>query len=99
MKVKINVTQRDIELGKKKSCEGCPHGIAIKRRLICELQVLVGHGNVFIWRHGWPLDFKIPTPQMVSLWMTNFDNYRFVEPIRYFLDIPVRYLRAGKGPQ
>ena len=82
-KIRINVTQRDIDWGKVADSECCPIQIAIARRGFPKCSV--GTSMVFF-----PGGIKSTLPQVAQDWEFNYDCCQ-VEPVKPFsftLEIP-----------
>ena len=96
MKVKINVTQRDIDRGEYDSCLNCPNAIAIRRHLKSKYR-----NELKVYKHYVETNSATlaDMPAIAHDWISSYDQEEKVRPFTYALDIPARYLRAGKRPQ
>lgn len=92
MKVRINVTKRDIELGTRNESESCPLARAIGRRVTASLSVgsasvQIGRGTNFCDWHN------ILLPEDAAQFIDRFDFGLNVKPFTFTFDIPEEFLR------
>lgn len=77
--MKIEVTERDILLGKKNSTTDDPISRAIRRRIKYESLVSVGSPTVLIGNKVFDL------PKKMINWIDNYDRGSKVDPITFIL--------------
>lgn len=83
-KVRINVTKRDIELGKPGEGEGCPIALAARRHP--ELKgCAVGLGLIGTEALGYD---SMPLPEEARRFVVDFDDGRPVAPFSFTLEVP-----------
>lgn len=94
--VAVNVSQKDIKLGKKGECSGCPVAIAVKRQLGL-LDCYVGSPDIdLVPRNGrW---FSTAMPTVVSRFVMLFDRREPVSPFTFTLEVPTRFVRKSGVP-
>lgn len=92
MRVTISVTKRDIERGCRSECCSCPVARAINRRLkeTYKTHVSVSYLRVFK-RHS--VNWGTLLPIRVMTFVDQFDDSKAVNPFRFSIDIPKKYLR------
>lgn len=79
MEAIINVTQSDIDNGKKDSCVACPIALALNRIAPCR-----------VFKQGIAIysTFRIvPIPQSVKMFIQKFDAGLPVQPFSFALDV------------
>jgi hypothetical protein len=102
--VRVEVTQQDIDHGRRESCDECPGALAIKRHMV--------RVRYFEFEVGCDEIYFIPsmerkttrlvraTPPELSRFITRFDDTYFprwdFEPFSFYLDIP-NHLYIGAG--
>lgn len=96
MKVKINVTEDDIEHGIKSDCRKCPIALAINTHLADGYIVAVNMTDVFIQRSSNLLSFLhvARLPLTACRFIHKFDCYLAHTPFDFYLDIPDTYLNS-----
>lgn len=90
MRVKIEVTQDDIEKGRRRGSQTCPVARAIKRRLKAGIKAAVYGRAGFV--KGW-LRHMSDMPGKTQRFVADFDSKRPVKPFTFTLNIPKEYLR------
>lgn len=86
--VSVEVTSRDIELGKAGNCEHCPVARALERAVGCgvsiDTEIIVFYGTSVMRR------FTMYTPKEFAVFITRFDDLgaEFVEPFTLDLSVP-----------
>ena len=106
--IEVNVTQRDIRLGKRQNCHGCPFHRAIARRLIpgAELRVQTMYVEYVVTATkldgrsaGHKISHRIYHVPLftkhseVKNWIMTYDGRGIVEPIKAKLHVPNELLR------
>lgn len=81
--MKIQVTQDDIDHGKKRSCSGCPIGRAIARAT--GKDCLVGQSSVKLGKTWFrtPEERWLVLPDIASMFIRRFDDGEKVEPFEF----------------
>jgi hypothetical protein len=88
MKVKINVTTRDIKLGQRGHYAACPVALACRRhRRMGRTWVLSDHVSCAGYPHAAHLD-TVPLPTAARDFIANFDAGLAVAPFRFTLVLP-----------
>ena len=89
MKTRINITQKDIDNGKKCGCDTCPVALAIKRRVIKNAFVEVGLYDIGLATESISLN------ETTCDFVRRFDRYgrNKVKPFSFTIDIPKKFLR------
>lgn len=96
MQVKINVTARDIKLGKVSSIRTCPIALAIQRHVKDHVLVLVGSTSLElksalrIYRFTY-----LALPPSAQGFIYDFDHACTTKPFRFTLDIHKHLLKSG----
>jgi hypothetical protein len=90
MRVKIEVTQDDIEKGKRNQCNLCPVARAVKR--VAHIWG-VGSPGVYPTERMAPLNSIADLPYKARTFVCRFDNALPVKPFTFTLNIPKEYLR------
>lgn len=92
-KVKVNVTQRDIDIGKEEIskgnyiCKVCPVARACLRLKIFKEGLVDGytiHRNTNLAGAHWSMDL----PQVARTWISNFDRHTVVAPFKFTIEVP-----------
>jgi hypothetical protein len=84
--VKVNVTQKHIDIGVPKDCKYCPIAFALRDLGFKHFDVGVISINIFESAYG---DVKrINLPKNVGSFIQDFDAGREVKPFEFELDIP-----------
>lgn len=92
MKIKIEVTQKDIDSGVESDVEACPVWRGVRRVVKRGMRVLVDHISIDLRINGmWE---ELFTPQRAINFMKRFDDGRAVKPFSFDLDIPEDALKA-----
>jgi len=94
MKVKVNVTQRDIKAGCKVNATCCPIARAINRLLRGGHSSSVCQFGGHIYETG-PVA-EIVIPKKAAAFMDAFDKPAPVRPFTFTLDLPAKVLKARK---
>lgn len=90
MSLKVEVTQKDIDIGLRGDCSQCPVALAVSRALIAaglEYGVGVDELNIKLFRHGM-LVHTIRTPKEVAEFIEDFDSRYSVEPFLFEIEVP-----------
>ena len=82
--MKITVTKRDIRLGRKHNCEGCPIARSI-RRATGDRTIQVGCDNIFLANEKY---VSIPLPLKVKKFIEAFDEGEAVKPFSFTMRRP-----------
>ena len=92
MKIRINVTKRDIRDGDRCNESECAISLAIQRRLKPAFRkwCIVFHDIRIDDLITKPWVHKLP--QVVDNWRSRFDAKKPVRPLQFFVDIPDRFL-------
>lgn len=85
-RVRINVTQRDIDRGIPFSSWSCPVALAIRRH--SQLADYFVGRNYFVKGECIIDDMAIPLPEVTIRFVSDFDAGRPVKPIRFTLELP-----------
>jgi hypothetical protein len=85
-RVKIRVTQDDIDKGIQSNCVECPVARALNRAGIKGL-VASSFVSVVSVNDG-PAGFFAELPRSANRFIERFDNYREVKPFNFFLNMP-----------
>lgn len=99
MQVTVEVTQNDIQYGRRKDCDHCPIAKAVGRVLSWDFYAFADEEYISI-RHeirGAVDGFHINTPAVATEFMQAFDSCKPVAPFSFPLDIPTEYLRQPTG--
>lgn len=88
--INLEITQADIDNGRKQSCGWCPVAIAVKRQLQLD-DVSVGIDNIWLGP-----DKYTPLPHFIRDWIRNYDASRPVKPFTYKIDVEVQDLLDPK---
>lgn len=92
MRVRIEVTKRDIKRGKPRSVACCPIALAAKRRGL--LRPLVTSVRLEAGRKRWRR--RIALPLAAVDFIHAFDDERGPTPIAFTVDVPVVMLRRKR---
>lgn len=76
--IEVEVTQKDIDIGKHGSQEYCPVALAIRRAFQSEVVQISGHA-------GWIDDVPIQLSDNVRSFVVAFDAGRYVSPFTFTL--------------
>lgn len=91
MKVRINVTQRDIKEGEPRNGYLCPVARAVRRHLADGRFVNVSdHLRIGGLTEAYPL------PSRITEFITQYDRFEIVNPVRFSIDLPEEYLKKSK---
>jgi hypothetical protein len=94
--VKVEVTQDDINNGKRGECSRCPLALAIRRAVRPEICVLVGSFDYVLQgdrtRHNRSL------PQIAKNFVRRFDDFAKCKPVSFSLCIPDDLLAPAEAP-
>ena len=86
MKKTINITQRDIDKGERRNCEGCPVYLALRRTTNVRY---VGVRDIGFIRGDGPDRFVlVKTPSRIRDFMVQFDDGHAVKPTRFTIEVP-----------
>jgi len=90
VKVRVNVTQNDIDMGQPRSVCFCPFSLAIGRRVKKDIYFGVAGPYISYCREDSHPDADpiIENPDRVKEWIHSFDRGEEVSPIRATLEIP-----------
>lgn len=80
MRIKIEVTQEDINYGIKGICDSCPVARAIKRK-VKDHGVSVGSNYIRVWGK------EIQTLKKVSEFIRKFDTAKTVKPFSFCINL------------
>jgi hypothetical protein len=89
-RVRVNVTQRDIDRGEPQECERCPIARAAKRAGIVNAKVMEGWLDVQYFPPSGECGVTLPDPAM--RFIEEFDRNCGVAPFAFELDVPVAWL-------
>lgn len=81
----IEVTQEDIDKGKRHDCEECAVALAVKRTPLAEQFVGIGPQHLVL-REATPKSI-LPLPEEIIEFIAAFDRGEAVQPVTF--DIPV----------
>ncbi len=89
----IQVTQEHIDEGCAKICEKCPIALAVRKLLnqTFDLQVLEVGITILDAATGFSV-YWLTFPMKVSYFISRFDGQLPVEPFKFNLEIPEKYL-------
>jgi hypothetical protein len=101
MKKTINVTKSDIETGQANDCYSCPIALSLLRHVKTGTVVAVGiQGDAVSFRDDWYRNEEMSyMPDTAWNWMVDYDERiadATVEPIRFTMDIPDKYIKKAK---
>ena len=84
MKVRVEVTQEDIEKGKRKAGWACPIARAIKRRVPQSRR-----RDVFVEHALWEVGYHVrPLPRTAQRFVKRFDAGEPVKPFAFMTEVP-----------
>lgn len=84
MKVKIEVTAEDIEMGVRYECRGCPIARAVMRRFPEAEAVFAREYHITIFQpYGLASNIRFGTPNVAVNFMNVFDYGKPVQPITF----------------
>jgi hypothetical protein len=87
MKLKVTVTQSDIDAGVARECGRCPVALALARVVPAGLTVIVGCISATLLSGAPTLpSFHTEIPEIARDFISAFDEGRPVEPVEFFLD-------------
>lgn len=102
MRMKFQITPRDISRGVARDCSKCPAAIAIRRGLRLKPGILLEVAGYGITLHhgtaGERLLFRSDCPMRLQKWIANFDEWDRVadevrpKPLAFTLNIPRKVL-------
>ena len=94
MKVVVDVTQEHIDKGEANSPCDCPIALALRDAGIVSPSVYdkIGLGTTNADLTSAMADDWIECPSIVSKFVSDFDEYRYVEPFTFQLEVDDRYL-------
>ena len=86
MKIRVNVTQRDIDKGRKRSCYSCPIATSLRRRgwypTVGATHLSIDTGTDYL-----P---DLPLPKKAQRFIRTFDRCRRdAQPFSFTLDLPI----------
>lgn len=90
-KVKINVTQDDIDKGQINNCNLCPIALAIKRILKINSYNTIFVSSVIKLLRYWNMEiqkYEVISPRSVKRFIQRFDQGKSVKPFNFFLTVP-----------
>lgn len=87
-RVRINVTQRDIDRGVRSTLTSCPIALAIKRRVVEDSTVAVTQFAVLYGTF-----MSSPFPYRATQFIYHFDLGKPVKPFTFTLELPEEVLR------
>lgn len=99
MKVRINITAKDIREGKRGEPAGCPAALAISRRLGEDYCATVSVAVSIRGRKAFDRHARVPAPKALNEFVADFDAHQAVQPIRFSLHIPDLYLPTSRVPR
>lgn len=93
MRIRISVTERDIQLGKKCSCVACPIALAAGRALPGRLVEVFGDDLQIVRTDdlstfGRTIEHMLHLPWKAKQFVYAFDEGKPVEPFDFTIDIP-----------
>ena len=87
MEIIVNVTEKDIEQGRKRNCRHCPIALAIRRKFPGDSTVVrVDRKIAFIWPTGGSY-FATDLPRAARDFVVDFDSGRVVSPFTFNLSL------------
>lgn len=87
--MKVNVTQEDINNGKRQDCQECPIALAIKRACTGSIKVWAKPLRCMIVTESVTFGTVIKrydTPEAATVFMSDFDKNLSVQPIEFYLE-------------
>jgi hypothetical protein len=101
MRVRVHLTQNDIDTGIRRNCRRCPAALAIRRKLKPGIMAMVTDDFAWLKLRGIDLDPTIPIPSRVANFIHAFDDLKRgqsrskLKPFSFVVNIPKEYLDVG----
>ena len=86
-RIKVDVTQEDIDHGVQSDCRKCPVARAISRALGFQVEA---YSTIGIWLSD---SDKVPTPAIASAFIRQFDEFKPVSPFSFDLEVPTELVK------
>lgn len=96
-RVLIAVTQRDIDESDPADPFSCPVACAVRRRIDSSAYIVTVVDSVRFRRPDSRRCYRSRLSAAVDKWITRFDDDKPVKPIRFYLNIPKKYLKQKES--